>query len=76
MGHPTKIQLIKRKASEQWYVNLPTAVAQAMEFDRGEYWEWIIEDKDQMVLRRQIPSDSRIKKKLPRRPSTKNTTSD
>ena len=69
MGHPTKIQLIKRKASEQWYVNFPAALAQALEFDRGEVWEWIIEDKDQLVLRRQIPSDSALKKKLPpRRP--------
>jgi len=64
MGHPTKIQLINRKASQQWYVNIPHAVAEAMELDREEVWEWIIEDKDQLVLRRQIPSDSPIKKKL------------
>lgn len=70
MGNPTKIQLIKRKASEQWYVNLPSAVAQAMEFDRGEIWEWIIEDKDVLVLRRQTPSESALKKKLPPRTTT------
>lgn len=70
MGNPTKIQLIKRKASEQWYVNLPSAVAQAMEFDRGEIWEWIIEDKDVLVLRRQTPSESALKKKLPPRSTT------
>jgi hypothetical protein len=23
MGYPTKIQLIKREASEQWYINFP-----------------------------------------------------
>jgi hypothetical protein len=73
MGNPTKIQLIKRKSSEQWYVNLPSAIAQAMEFDRGEVWEWIVEDKDQLVLRRQIPSQSTIKKKLPPRPSSTTT---
>jgi hypothetical protein len=67
MGHPTKIQLIQRKASEQWYVNFPSALAQAMEFDKGEVWEWIIENKDQLVLRRQVPAASAIKKKLPRR---------
>lgn len=70
MGNPTKIQLIKRKTSEQWYVNLPSAVAQAMEFDKGEVWEWIIEDKDVLVLRRQIPSESALKKKLPPRSTT------
>ena len=36
MGFPTKVQLIKRKESEQWYINFPSAVAQAMEFERGE----------------------------------------
>ena len=35
MGFPTKVQLIKRKASEQWYINFPSAIAQALEFSRG-----------------------------------------
>lgn len=34
MGFPTKVQLIQRKASEQWYINFPSAVAQAMEFSK------------------------------------------
>lgn len=52
MGFPTKIQLIKRAKSEQWYINFPAAVAQAMEFEKGEIVEWIIEDKNRMVLKR------------------------
>lgn len=52
MGYPTKVQVIKRKNSEQWYINFPTAVAQAMEFQRGEILEWVIEDKMNLVLRR------------------------
>ncbi len=52
MGFPTKIQLIKRTASEQWYINLPSAVAQAMEFQKGEVVEWVIEDKQRMTLQR------------------------
>lgn len=65
MGFPTKIQLIKRAASEQWYINLPSAVAQAMEFERGEIVEWVIEDKQKMILKRTntIEED---KKKLPK----------
>lgn len=62
MGCPTKIQLIKRKASEQWYVNFPAAIAHAMEFDKGETVEWIIEDKGQMVLRRRHVPESAVKK--------------
>jgi hypothetical protein len=66
MGYPTKVQLIKRQQSEQWYVNFPSAVAQAMEFERGETVEWIIEDKEQMVLRRHRVPPSAMKKKRQR----------
>lgn len=62
MGYPTKVQLIKRQASEQWYINFPSAVAQAMEFVRGEFVEWIIEDKSQLVLRRCQTPPSAVKK--------------
>jgi hypothetical protein len=62
MGYPTKVQLIKREASEQWYINFPSAVAQAMEFVRGELVEWIIEDKSQLVLRRRQVPASAVKK--------------
>lgn len=63
MGFPTKVQLIQRKKSEQWYINFPSAVAQAMEFERGEIVEWLIEDKSQLLLRRLDPPPSAIKKK-------------
>src|ERR1017187_8029262 len=66
MGFPTKVQLIKRKASEQWYINFPSAIAQAMEFSRGETVEWIVEDKALLALRRLEPPPSALKK--PRRP--------
>lgn len=62
MGFPTKVQLIKRKASEQWYVNFPSAIAQAMEFEKGEIVEWIIEDKGLMALKRRDIPESLLKK--------------
>jgi hypothetical protein len=64
MGYPTKVQLIQRQASEQWYINFPSAIAQAMEFTRGETVEWIIEDRSQLLLRRLKPSPSPKKKLL------------
>jgi hypothetical protein len=64
MGFPTKVQLIKRKQSEQWYINFPSAVAQAMEFERGEMVEWSIEDKGLLALKRQKVPPSLLKKKL------------
>jgi len=66
MGYPTKVQLIKRKQSEQWYINFPSAVAQAMEFERGETVEWSIEDKANLLLRRRKVPASTAEKKRPR----------
>ena len=64
MGYPTKVQLIRRQASEQWYINFPSAIAQAMEFSKGELVEWIIEDKANLILRRlRTPASSRRLKK-------------
>lgn len=63
MGFPTKVQLIKRQASEQWYINFPSAVAQAMEFARGEVVEWLIEDKETLVLHRPEAPPRKLKKK-------------
>jgi hypothetical protein len=68
MGYPTKIQLIKRKKSEQWYINFPSAIAQAMEFDRGEIVEWLIEDKQTMTLKRTNDPLEGDKKKLQQEP--------
>jgi len=62
MGLPTKVQLIKRKSSEQWYINFPSAVAQAMDFTRGETVEWSIEDRSLLALRRLHPPPSVLKK--------------
>ena len=64
MGFPTKIQLIKIDKSEQRYINIPSAVAQAMEFERGEIVEWIVEDKKKMTLKRDSSRLSTEKKKL------------
>lgn len=65
MGFPTKVQLIQRQASQQWYINFPSAIAQAMEFSRGETVEWIVEDKALLALRRLDPPPPTLKKTLP-----------
>lgn len=64
MGYKTKIQLINRAKSEQWYINFPAAVAQAMEFQKGEVVEWFIDDHQRMVLSRSDQAVTSLKKKL------------
>ena len=73
MGFPTKIQLIQRQASQQWYINFPSALAQAMEFQRGETVEWLVEDKSTLALRRPSAPPPVLKKTL--RSSTSSTPS-
>jgi hypothetical protein len=65
MGYPTKVQLIKRKRSEQWYINFPAAIANAMEFEKGEVVEWFIDDKETLVLQRPNAPRRKVKKTLP-----------
>jgi hypothetical protein len=69
MGYPTKVQLISRKkTADQYYINFPTAIAEALELEKGEVIEWIIEDKANIIAhRRQVPpSPIRVKKTLRR----------
>ena len=75
MGFPTKVQLIQRKASEQYYINFPSALAQAMEFSKGENVEWIVADKGNLILSRSdVPADPvKVQKKTTRRHSTPNS---
>lgn len=71
MGYPTKIQLINRKASEQYYINLPSSVAQAMEFTKGETCEWIIADKGNLILtRKEVPPNPVETQKKTSQPKT------
>jgi hypothetical protein len=62
MGYKTKVQLIKRAKSEQWYINFPTQLAQAMEFERGEIVEWFVEDKETLTLKRHNTPEPALKK--------------
>ena len=68
IGCPTRVQLIDRKNSQQWYINVPAPIAQAMQFVKGEVCEWIIDNKKTLILqRREVPSSPlTMKKKMHR----------
>jgi hypothetical protein len=56
MPYPTTVQLIQRRRSQQWYVNFPAAVANAMDFAKGETVEWTVLDRRRLLLtRRRVP---------------------
>ena len=64
MSFPTKVQKINRKNSEQWYINFPSAVAQMMDFSKGEVVRWTLHDRSMLVLQRPDAPPSPLKKTL------------
>jgi hypothetical protein len=63
MGYPTKVQLIRRQDSQQWYINFPAAIAGAVEFTKGETVEWVIQDRNHLLLHRLAPTEQSASKK-------------
>jgi len=61
MGYPTKIQRVDRPTNQSFYAIIPAPLAQAFGIDKGEEFEWIIEDRNVLVLRRLKTNKSRIK---------------
>jgi hypothetical protein len=62
MGYKAKVQRVDRGKTKSFYINLPAAVAEACNIEKGEEMEWLVEDKDTFVLRRINPTKSKIKK--------------
>ena len=54
MGYPTKIQLISRQKGRQWYVNFPNALAEAMNFVKGETVEWTVMSTTCLQMKRSL----------------------
>jgi hypothetical protein len=53
MGYLTKVQVIERaNNTRQFYLICPAPLAQALELEKGEDIEWIIEDKHTLIVRR------------------------
>ena len=67
MGYPVKLQKVDRPTNRSYYLNLPTAVAEAIAADKGETFEWSVEDKNTLVLSRTIKRVVRIFRKKPSR---------
>lgn len=61
MGYPTKIQRVDRPTNQSFYAIIPAPLAQAFGIDKGEEFEWIIEDRNVLVLKRIKINKSRIK---------------
>jgi hypothetical protein len=63
MGYSSKIQRVDRGKTQSFYINFPTALAEASNMIKGEEMEWVVEDRNTFVLRRTKPTKSNINNK-------------
>lgn len=53
MGYLSKVQVIERaNDTRQFYLICPAPLAQALELQKGEEIEWVVEDKATLVVKR------------------------
>jgi ATP-dependent protease Clp ATPase subunit len=62
MGYKVKIQKVERGSTKSFYVNFPAAVADACTLSKGEEMEWLIEDRNNFVLRRVKNAETNLPK--------------
>ena len=65
MGYACKVQKIQRETQNTYYINLPAAIAEALEIEKGEVLEWYIEDRNTLVLQRREPRKPMPLKNVP-----------
>jgi antitoxin component of MazEF toxin-antitoxin module len=53
MSYQSTVQVIQRGGkNRQWYLICPAPLAQALEIEKGEVIEWVVEDKRTLILKR------------------------
>ena len=53
MAYESTVQVIQRGGkNRQWYLICPAPLAQALEIEKGEVIEWVVEDRHTLVLKR------------------------
>jgi hypothetical protein len=60
MGYLSKVQVIQRgEKNRQYYLICPAPLAQALEMEKSETIEWVVQDKQTLILRRVSGKDRR-----------------
>ncbi len=53
MGYQSIVQVIQRGGkNRQYYLICPSPLARALEIEKGEVVEWVVEDKHTLLLKR------------------------
>jgi len=61
VGYVVKIQRVERPTNKSFYINFPAAIAESANVEKGEEFEWLIEDRNTFVLKRKKKVDSFVK---------------
>ena len=62
MGYRVKIQRVQRPSSRSFYLNFPMALAEALGVEKGEVFEWNIQDRNTLIVTRMKTTKSKSKK--------------
>lgn len=62
MGHQIRIQRVERGRTKSYYINFPAVLAEAAQIEKGEVFEWLVEDRNTFLLRRAKARKSFVKK--------------
>jgi len=62
MGYQTSVQVIERaNRTRQYYLICPAPLAQALEIQKGEVIDWVVEDKYTLRIKRTPPASAGTK---------------
>jgi hypothetical protein len=63
MGYVSKVQLIERaNRTRQFYLICPAPLAEALELEKGEPIEWVIEDRHTLIIKRPVRTSAKAKR--------------
>ena len=62
MGYIIKVQKVERPTNRSFYLNFPSPIADAVNMQKGEALEWLVEDRNTFVVKRVRPRKSFLRK--------------
>ena len=62
MDYRVKIQRVQRPSNRSFYLNFPIALAEALGVEKGETFEWVVQDRNTLIVKRVNPPKTKQKK--------------
>jgi antitoxin component of MazEF toxin-antitoxin module len=63
MGYVSKVQVIERaNRTRQFYLICPAPLAEALELEKGEPIEWVVEDRQTLVIKRSVRTSAKARR--------------